>query len=93
VIFFPLSAVLVKALGLPVTLKPSPETTLLTLYALPLIFWQSVQWQSAYASLVSTHTHESTSLYLERGLSAVGDGNVSTKTSSGSHDDSNVDVG
>jgi hypothetical protein len=34
-------------LGLPVTLKPSPDTTLLTLKALPLIFWQSVQWQSA----------------------------------------------
>ncbi|KAH0374120.1 hypothetical protein KCU65_g173, partial [Aureobasidium melanogenum] len=41
VIFLPLSAVLVKLLGLPVTLKPSPDTTLLTLYALPLIFWQS----------------------------------------------------
>jgi hypothetical protein len=27
--------------------KPSSGTTLLTLKALPLIFWQSVQWQSA----------------------------------------------
>lgn len=55
VIGLPLSAVFLNVLYFPVTSKPSPGTTRLVLKADPVIFWQSLQWQTACAKKKSQH--------------------------------------